>query len=299
MEAGLRRTAARTARNRTKALDGPVSSEERARRLLLDLCWPDGVRRCPRCGHDKDYALSSGRVRCAGCRYTYHDFTGRWINNGCLSCSDWLRLLSSFEAEHTARETAKVLGLSYNTVYKAFNTIRFSILAHAMDARQMLGRGSHLGLVPDGRAAGGGAGMRPDRSPVFGILERQGRAFVDLVPGFDAQTILHFSHSFQLQVVRRGRIVYTAPYQRYQTLVCCVGDEMALRYLGPGKGRVEIDDSTGFWRFATSRLLRFHGITWQRFPLYIKELEFRYNQRNSELFPRLARYVCDIVPDFD
>ena len=43
------------------------------------------------------------------------------------------------------------LSLSYNTVYKALTAIRFAILAHALDARQLMGENSALGLTLPGR----------------------------------------------------------------------------------------------------------------------------------------------------
>ncbi|MDO8531386.1 MAG: DDE transposase, partial [Dehalococcoidia bacterium] len=40
-----------------------------------------------------------------------------------------------------------------------------------------------------------------------------------------------------------------------------------------------------------------HGVSPQRFPLYLKELEFRYNHRQEDIFPRLVQYLCDFVPN--
>ena len=44
-----------------------------------DLCWQGGVF-CPRCQSRRVYVLKEGRMRCGGCGYTFHDFSGRWIN---------------------------------------------------------------------------------------------------------------------------------------------------------------------------------------------------------------------------
>lgn len=40
-----------------------------------------------------------------------------------------------------------------------------------------------------------------------------------------------------------------------------------------------------------------YGVSPQRFPLYLKELEFRYNHRHEDIFPRLVQYLCDLVPN--
>jgi transposase-like protein len=45
----------------------------------------------------------------------------------------------------------------------------------------------------------------------------------------------------------------------------------------------------GFRGFARERLLKFHGVSAEKFPLYLKEMEFRYNHRKfTALFTRLA-----------
>jgi hypothetical protein len=31
----------------------------------------------------------------------------------------------------------------------------------------------------------------------------------------------------------------------------------------------------------------------------LKELEFRYNNRNSDIFDSIAKYLCDLVPKRD
>ena len=35
------------------------------------------------------------------------------------------------------------------------------------------------------------------------------------------------------------------------------------------------------------------------FPLYLKELEFRYNNRYLDVFDKITDYLCDLVPEFN
>jgi transposase len=44
---------------------------------------------------------------------------------------------------------------------------------------------------------------------------------------------------------------------------------------------VYIDGIEGFWSYAKERLLRFHGVSKANFGCLLKELEFRYNFRDS------------------
>ena len=52
-------------------------------------------------------------------------------------------------------------------------------------------------------------------------------------------------------------------------------------------GKVYINGIEGFWSYAKGRLLKFHGLSTKLFPLYLKELEFRYNMRGKDLFDEL------------
>jgi transposase len=53
----------------------------------------------------------------------------------------------------------------------------------------------------------------------------------------------------------------------------------------------------GFWAYAKERLIKFHGVSKEYFPLYLKELEYRYNHRHHPLFDRLVQNLCQFVPN--
>jgi len=46
-------------------------------------------------------------------------------------------------------------------------------------------------------------------------------------------------------------------------------------------GKVCINGLEGFWSFAKERLIKHHGVSRSWFPYYLKELEFRYNNRGT------------------
>jgi transposase-like protein len=49
----------------------------------------------------------------------------------------------------------------------------------------------------------------------------------------------------------------------------------------------------GFWSWAKERLIKHHGVSKAYFPLYLKELNFRYNHRNGDIFDLVAKCLCD------
>jgi transposase len=64
-------------------------------------------------------------------------------------------------------------------------------------------------------------------------------------------------------------------------------------------GRVCINGLEGFWSWVKERLMKHHGVSKNRFPLYLKELESRYNHRTDDPFDLIANYLCDLVPKQD
>ncbi len=181
-----------------------VKTENAARKYLLGFCFENHQRFCPRCKGKKLYRLADDRRRCSSCRYTFHDFSGRWINQGNLTAGQWLRLIKLFELELSIRKIAQQLRLSYNTAYKAVHTIRAAILAQSTDGDASLSGEvevdeSYFGGKRKGKRGRGAAG----KVPVSGILEREGRVFVEVLPTTRAKDVL----ALTVKKVRRGSIV--------------------------------------------------------------------------------------------
>ena len=274
-----------------------VRSESKAKKYLSKKCLKNGHRFCPRCDNRKLYKLSSGKRRCARCKYSFHDFSGRWINHGRLSCTQWLSLIKLFELELSVRKMAEQMNLAYNTVYHAVRKIRCSILAHAFDAKQLMNGEIELDeCYFGGRRKGNRGRGASGKVPVFGILERHGKVLVSVVPNVTAQTLI----SLTVKTVRRGSIVYTDKFRSYDSLMFCGYRHLKIdhdkRFTS---GKVYINGLEGFWSWAKERLIKHHGVSKENFPLYLKELEFRYNHRHTDTFEIISDYLCDLVPKRD
>ena len=63
-----------------------------------------------------------------------------------------------------------------------------------------------------------------------------------------------------------------------------------------GRGKVYINGLEGFWSFAIERLIKFHGVSKEKLPLHLKEMEFRYNHRGVNLFQLFAQKLCELEP---
>jgi transposase len=61
------------------------------------------------------------------------------------------------------------------------------------------------------------------------------------------------------------------------------------------RGGVHINGMDGFWGYAKERMNKFHGVSGEKFPFYLKEMEFRYNHRHESIFNTLVQYLCDLT----
>jgi len=125
---------------------------------------------------------------------------------------------------------------------------------------------------------------------VFGIFQRNGHVYTELVPDCRKPT---------LQAIIRGKVtldsvIYSDGWRGYNGLVD-VGYGKHLR-VAHGKdefvrGRAHVNGIDGFWGYAKTRLVRFRGIAKRTFYFHLKECEFRVNHRGQNLYQLVLRVL--------
>lgn len=191
---------------------------------------------------------------------------------------------------------AAQIGLSYPTVLKAVTVIRQVLIAQSADDFELLSGEIEMDESYFGGHRKGNRGIgAAHKVPVFGILERNGIVRVEVIKNVRAKTLLNLT----VKTVRRGSIVYTDKFRGYDSLMFCGYRHIKIDHKKLfASGKVYINDVEGFWSYAKERLIKFHGISIEKFPLYVKEMEFRYNNRDKNIFHLLAQYLCNLVPFF-
>lgn len=279
-----------------------VRSPASAWRTLSSRRWGGRHLRCPVCETPGPYRLREGRWRCRrrDCNYTFGIRTGTWAGLSRVPDDTWLWLVKLFELELTASQAAVQLGLSYPTTLKGFTLLRRAILAEAAPTllrHEVEADESYFGPRRPARSRGHpknfGRGV-PHKTPVFGILERRGRVQVTVVPNCSQETL----RDQTLRWVKRGTLVYTDRWSGYDTLAFCgyrhLRVDHARRF---SHGKVHINGLEGFWSYAKSKFIKHHGVSPDRFPLYLYEWQFRYNHRRENLFELFLTQSLKPLPD--
>jgi transposase len=270
-----------------KSLESLFRSERRSHLFLVNEAWRQNRRFCVRCRSSKIYRLADKRYRCARCGYTFHDFTRRWIGELNLTARQWLWIVKLFELEIPPSQMAKEVGISYPTALKAIYLIRRAIA-------QASGDGELAIDTRGGAPAGSDAERATDaHRRAFGLLERNGRISIHVIDDVSAEKVLQEQPKF----TKQGAIIFTGPFRGYDGVILW-------RFRLPAgiakrlpKGKSPLDGLDNFWSFARPRLSKFHRTSDQDLYYFLRELAFRYQHRNQELFALLVSLMTELMPN--
>jgi transposase len=206
-----------------------------------------------------------------------------------ISDAKFRQILKLFCVDLNASQIAELTSLNRNTVNSYLRTFRLRIAEICETQSPYSGEvevdeswfGARRIKGKRGRGAYG-------KTIVFGIFKRDGMVYTEIVPDCSKKT---------LQGVIRGRVelesvIHSDGWRGYNGLVD-LGYAKHLR-VDHGRneftrGRSHINGIEGFWGFAKSRLSRFRGMHKSTFYLHLKECEFRYNNRNKDMYELMLK----------
>jgi len=230
-------------------------------------------------------------MRCKKCKSDFWPLKGTRFSPLRISPYQWLSLIKLFELSVSARKAANEVHLSYKTTLRAYDILRRVLVEEIARSDEAL-KGeletdeSYFGGRRKGKR-GRGAGHK---TIVFGILERGGKVSVSIVTDVKAESLMNET----VEKVRRGSIVYTDKWRGYDSLMFCGYRHLNIDHQYKFKQRkVYINGIEEFWSFAKERLMKHHGISKEKFLYYIKEMEWRYNNREKDLFGVLVELMLD------
>jgi transposase len=146
---------------------------------------------------------------------------------------------------------------------------------------------SYFGPKKQGRRGRGTA-----KIPVFGILKREGKVYTQIIKHAGKSEI----RPIILKLIRKGSILYSDDWSAYRGLVFNGYQHFKVSHVHhefSKKGTQHINSIESFWAFSKRRLLKFNGIRRKDFYYYLKECEFRFNER-----PNLYKKILSILKIF-
>ena len=209
-----------------------------------------------------------------------------------ISERKFLRVLRHFALDLTASRTAQLTGLTRKSVTTIFLKIRDRIAeecerASPFSSCEVEVDESYFGAR---RVRGKRGRVASGKTIAFGIFKRNGCVYTEIVPDCKKAT---------LQAIIRGRVapeavIHSDGWRGYDGLVD-VGYSKHFRVNHGSnefvRGSSHVNGIEGFWSFAKRRLQKFNGVPARTFYLHLKECEYRFNNRNKNLYRELLKLL--------
>ena len=222
------------------------------------------------------------------------------LNKAKISSYKIKKIIECFCLDLNATQTSKLLKLNRKTVNGYYMAFRCAIaLNQHAEFEKFVGmveldesyfgarrkRGFH-GKLKRGRGT--------MKQPVFGIFERNGRVYTEIIPDCKKRTL----QPVILGKVDKDTVIYSDGWRGYNGLVS-VGYDKHYR-VNHGENEfardkhIHINGIESFWSFTKRRLARFNGVK-RYFYLHLKECEWRWKRNEIEL----QGYLLKILKKFN
>jgi len=136
-----------------------------------------------------------------------------------------------------------------------------------------------------GKKGRGAAG----KTPVFGLLKRDGRVYVEVVKNCTKEQLMPIIQGKILE----GSIINTDGWKAYDGLILNGYTHHRVFHSKNefARGKNHVNGIESFWSYSKRRLAKFNGLTDEKFILHLKESEFRFNNRKQNLYKILLKII--------
>ena len=236
-------------------------------------------RKCIFCDKYGLYRLKNNKLKCKHCKKYYS------LNK----LRRDLEILYYFYLEISARKTAKELNIDYGVVHRKFMQFRKLIAEYCnKQARKLNGELELDESYFGGKRKGNRGRGANNKAIAFGILERNGTVHTIIIENVKAETLMEAIKN----KTKKGSVFYTDGFRSYNDLKQ-YGKHNVIRHDKDefAKEKNHINGIEGFWSFAKERFHKYHGINKVNYLFYLKEMEFRFNNRNNNIY-KLLMNIC-------
>ncbi len=220
--------------------------EKLAEEYLLEKGILKTFKSCERCGSEKLGRIRRGRYKCYGCKSEWGPRSGSILHGQNITSSKFIGLLKLFELEHTAKQSAINLDLDLKTTKNLFHKVRLRI--SNMSEEEYLNHCNNISSW--------------EHDMLISTTDRKIK--IEMTSG--TEVIKELSKLKKIPFNYRG-VEYSFQF-----------NDVKARKIKQ-KGKYYPIQINYFWRYVIEKLEKHHGISTKSLFLYLKEMEYRYNNR--------------------
>lgn len=207
----------------------------------------------------------------------------KYINRSKISEAKFRQILRYFTEDFDSTQTSKLTGISRRTISDIYQKLRLRIFQLTENEEKLSGEieadESYFGARRvRGKRGRGAAG----KTPVFGILKRDGKIYVNIVKNCKKEQLLPIIEGKVLE----GSTIYSDGWKSYDGLILNGYDHYRVYHSKNefSRGKTHINGIESFWSYTKRRLSKFNGLSDKVFHLHLMESEFRWNLRNENIY---------------
>ena len=214
--------------------------------------------------------------------------TNRYYKRSHITEKKFRELLRCFHHDFNALEAHKITKISHRSCKIIYAKLRLHIAKFCIDDEREEGEfeldESYFGAKRvRGKRGRGAAG----KTPVFGLLKRDGNVYVEVVKSCSKASLMPIIQGKILE----GSTIHTDGWKAYDGLILNGYDHYRVHHHKDEfvRGKSHVNGIESFWSFAKRRLAQFNGLSDETFYLHLKECEFRFNNRKNSIYAILLK----------
>lgn len=208
-----------------------------------------------------------------------------------ISEAKFRQFLRCFALDLNAFEASELTGISHRTSKVIYAKLRLHIAKFCIDNPAQMGETGEFELDESyfgakrvrGKRGRGAAG----KTPVFGLLKRDGNVYVQIVKNCSKEQIMPIIQG----KILAGSTIHTDGWKAYDGLILNGYEHYRVYHSHDEfvRGKSHVNGIESFWSFAKRRLAQFNGLADNTFVYHLAECQFRFNCRNSNAYDILLK----------